>query len=75
MKKRQPALEITQEAEDTTVIESEVEGVKNSGARTSIIKSKIYWIKKKHPFWFWLGVTASTVTVLTYVLNLLNNGF
>lgn len=71
MKERQPALNITKHAKDTDIKGSEIDGVKNSGLRTSISDSKIYWFKKKHPVFFWVSITAAIITIIKAIFSLL----
>lgn len=52
------ALHITKDAKDNTFIDCDIEGVKNEGQGTLMIKSRIYNFRKKHPK-LWIGIIVS----------------
>lgn len=76
MGKKNLAVDITEKASDTKFVDCEIGGkVRNSGKRTTFIRTKISLFKREHPILFWLGVIASIITIISFLPNILSYSY
>lgn len=68
MEKEHIAVELTREAKDNRFIDSEIHGgLKIAGSGNQFVRTGVYKFKKEHPFFFWLAVVASIITILSFL--------
>lgn len=73
MNKNHIAVNITEKAKGNLFIDSEIHGgVRIAGQDNSFLRTRISKIRHKHPFWFWLGIFGTTITIITGIINMLS---
>ena len=65
------AMWVTEKAKDTTIVDSEIEGLKNEGVNTQVFHSKIFNYRKSHPGIWRTAVTGIIIAVIAGIILLL----
>lgn len=72
MGKEHIAVELTKAARNNSFVDSKIYGgVKIAGSGNKFVRTNIYKFKREHPLLFWIGVSASVVTIVLGIKELI----